>query len=58
MTFHLDHLFGNAELGAGDALNKGAIGFEAFAKGGKQTIALKGQHLGHAGEGHCNVQWH
>ena len=58
MTFHLDHIFGNAELGAGDALNKGAIGFEPFAKGGKQSIALKGQHIGHSGEGHCNVQWH
>ena len=30
-TFHFDHIFGNAELDANDALNKYAIGFEPFA---------------------------
>lgn len=58
MTFHLDHIFGNAELGAADEMNKGALGFEPFAKGGKQRIALKDLHIGHSGEGHCHVQWH
>ena len=58
MTFHLDHIFGNAELGAADEMNKGALGFEPFAKGGKQRISLKDLHIGHSGEGHCHVQWH
>lgn len=58
MTFHLDHIFGNAELGEQDAMNMGALGFEPFAKGGKQRISLKNLHIGHSGEGHCNVQWH
>jgi len=28
MTFHFDHLFGDAELDADDVLNEGALGFE------------------------------
>ncbi len=31
MTFHLDHLFGSAELAQDDYLNEGALGFEPFA---------------------------
>ncbi|MCF8011500.1 MAG: DUF4382 domain-containing protein [Clostridiales bacterium] len=31
ITFHLDHLFGDAEVAADDALNKKALGFEPFA---------------------------
>ncbi len=58
LTFHLDHIFGNAELGAKDEMNLGALGFESFAKGGKQLLSLKNLHIGHTGEGHCNVQWH
>ena len=58
MTFHLDHVFGSGEMPATDAMNKDAVGFEPFAKGGTHTIVLKGKHMGHAGEGHCNVQWH
>ncbi|MDO5652643.1 MAG: hypothetical protein Q4G39_00850 [Brachymonas sp.] len=58
MTFHLDHIFGDASAGAGHDMNKTAVGFAPFAKGGTHTIALKGKHIGHAGEGHCNVQWH
>lgn len=31
MTFHFDHIFGDAELDSADELNQGAIGFEPFA---------------------------
>ena len=47
-----------AVLGAADEMNKSALGFEPFAKGGKQCIALKDLRIGHSGEGHCHVQWH
>ncbi|MDX2273572.1 MAG: DUF4382 domain-containing protein [Cyanobacteriota bacterium] len=30
-TFHFDHIFGDAETAADDALNLGAVGFEPFA---------------------------
>ena len=30
-TFHFDHLFGDADAPADDALNQGAVGFEPFA---------------------------
>lgn len=59
MTFHVDHVFGNAALqDEYPKMNAGAYGFAPFAKGGTQKVKLKGHHLGHAGEGHCNVQWH
>ena len=31
MTFHFDHVFGDAETSPDDALNVGAVGFDAFA---------------------------
>lgn len=37
-TFHFDHLFGDAETAADDALNTGAVGFEPLA-----AIAQNGQ---------------
>ncbi len=55
VTFHLDHLFGRADMPAADALNTTALGFDPFAAGGTQTVALTGLHLGHVGEGHCHV---
>lgn len=59
MTFHVDHIFGNAALQAEyPEMNASAYGFAPFAKGGTQSVKLQGHHLGHAGEGHCNVQWH
>ena len=58
LTFHLDHIFGSSKAAATDAMNTGARGFEPFAKGGKQALSLKNLHVGHTGEGHCNVQWH
>lgn len=59
MTFHVDHIFGNIALQAEyPEMNAGAYGFAPFAKGGTQPVKIKGHHLGHAGEAHCNVQWH
>lgn len=58
MTFHLDHIFGRADKPAEDPMNLEAVGFEPFAAGGRQPILLKGKHIGHAGEGHCAVEWH
>lgn len=60
MTFHLDHIFGRADKAADDPLNQEAAGFEPFAGDSSaiQTIELEGMHVGHAGEGHCNVLWH
>ncbi|MGP9792084.1 hypothetical protein [Roseinatronobacter sp. NSM] len=55
ITLHLDHLFGRADKGAGDAMNLGALGFDAFSAGGVHDISLAGLHLGHVGEGHCHV---
>ena len=31
MTFHFDHIFGDAETAADDSLNVGAPGFDPFA---------------------------
>jgi hypothetical protein len=31
MTFHFDHVFGDAETPPDDALNVGAVGFDPFA---------------------------
>ncbi|MGQ9626924.1 MAG: DUF4382 domain-containing protein [Anaerolineae bacterium] len=45
MTFHFDHLFGDAETPPDDALNLGAPGFEMFAalaEGGKLDIDMAG----------------
>lgn len=56
MTFHFDHLFGDAETPADDELNLGALGFEAlFAmpEGGDPDMDMAELHLGHVGEGHC-----
>jgi hypothetical protein len=59
MTFHLDHIFGRADKPADDTMNSEALGFAPFADGGKKhTLALRGLHIGHAGEGHCSVEWH
>ncbi len=55
LTFHLDHVFGRADLPADDPLNTGAPGFDPFAGGGVQAIDLRGLHIGHVGEGHCAV---
>ena len=59
MTFHFDHIFGRADKDADDPMNLEAMGFEPFAhKTGVQEIRLQGLHIGHAGEGHCVVEWH
>ncbi len=58
LTFHFDHLFGRADKGADDPMNLAAPGFAPSAVGeGSQTLTLRGLHLGHAGEGHCRVEW-
>lgn len=54
ITLHLDHIFGRADLPAGDAMNQTALGFDQFADGGTHDISLQGIHLGHVGEGHCH----
>jgi hypothetical protein len=56
MTFHFDHIFGDAELSANDELNMAAIGFEPFANGLQiaGVINMSEMHLGHVGEGHCD----
>ena len=53
LTFHLDHVFGREDKGASDPMNVSARGFDAFARGGTQTIEQKGLHIGHVGDGHC-----
>ena len=56
MTFHFDHIFGDAGTPLDDELNQGALGFEhfiAFAAGGTVDINMVSMHLGHVGEGHC-----
>lgn len=55
ITLHLDHLFGRADKGAGDAMNIAALGFDRFAAGGRHAFSLGTLHLGHVGEGHCHV---
>lgn len=57
LTFHLDHIFGRLDKGADDAMNLGALGFNAFAAGGQQVMELAGLHIGHVGEGHCAVSY-
>jgi hypothetical protein len=59
MTFHFDHLFGDAELAADDELNVGAPGFEFFLNytdGTPVAIDMAEVHLGHVGEGHCHTE--
>lgn len=59
LTFHLDHIFGRADKPIDDPMNTQAPGFAPFANNGKkQILTLQGLHIGHAGEGHCNVEWH
>lgn len=56
MTFHFDHIFGDAETPLDDALNQGALGFDYFidyADGNTAEIDMGKMHLGHVGEGHC-----
>ncbi|MBN1288424.1 MAG: DUF4382 domain-containing protein [Actinobacteria bacterium] len=69
MTFHLDHLFGDIETEAGDALNVDALGFDPFAALAVNgvvdidTAAMTPENIeklntillgfGHVGEGHC-----
>jgi len=59
MTFHFDHIFGRADMAPDDPLNLEAVGFDPFADKtpAVHILELKGMHLGHAGEGHCNVVW-
>jgi len=57
MTFHFDHIFGDADTPLDDDLNLGAVGFEPFADtgdGGQVDINMTELHLGHVGEGHCH----
>jgi hypothetical protein len=57
MTFHFDHIFGDAETPLDDELNQGALGFEYFidyAEGQTVDINMTEMHLGHVGEGHCH----
>lgn len=57
MTFHFDHIFGDAETPLDDNLNLGAIGFEPFidmSEYGEVDINMAELHLGHVGEGHCH----
>lgn len=59
MTFHLDHIFGRADKPADDDMNVQALGFAPFSDGAKKhAVKLQGLHIGHAGEGHCSVEWH
>jgi len=54
MTFHFDHIFGDAETPLDEELNLGALGFEPFAEGGEVDLNMAELHLGHVGEGHCH----
>jgi hypothetical protein len=60
MTFHFDHIFGDADTPLDDELNLAAIGFEPFAGGaqGEEVINMTELHLGHVGEGHCHCGCH
>jgi glyoxylase-like metal-dependent hydrolase (beta-lactamase superfamily II) len=40
MTFHFDHIFGDAELPAGDSLNQLAPGFEPFASAAENGVLV------------------
>ena len=59
MTFHFDHLFGDAETPADDDLNLAALGFDYFIDyldGQVIELDMAEMHLGHVGEGHCNCE--
>lgn len=61
MTFHFDHIFGDAETPMDDELNLAALGFEPFAdtaEGRKVDMNMGELHLGHVGEGHCYCECH
>jgi len=60
MTFHFDHIFGDAELPQEDELNLAAVGFQPFADGADadSVINMSEMHLGHVGEGHCHCECH
>lgn len=60
MTFHFDHIFGDADLPPDDELNLAAVGFEPFADGaeGGTILNMTEMHLGHVGEGHCYCECH
>jgi hypothetical protein len=59
MTFHFDHIFGRADKSPDDPMNQEAVGFSPFTDSTKvHAIKLRGMHIGHAGEGHCAVEWH
>jgi hypothetical protein len=61
MTFHFDHIFGDAETPLDDELNLTALGFEPFAnaeEGGEVDLNMGELHLGHVGEGHCYCECH
>ena len=61
MTFHFDHIFGDADTPMDDDLNLAALGFEPFAdtaEGGKVDLNMGELHLGHVGEGHCYCECH
>jgi hypothetical protein len=59
MTFHFDHIFGRADKDPQDPMNLEAAGFDPFSDSRKvHDIKLHGMHIGHAGEGHCAVEWH
>ena len=57
MTFHFDHIFGDADTPLDDALNQDTLGFAYFidyADGTTVEIDMEEMHLGHVGEGHCH----
>jgi len=61
MTFHFDHIFGDAETPLDDELNLAALGFEPFAdtaEAGKVDLNMGELHLSHVGEGHCYCECH
>ncbi|NOQ17708.1 MAG: DUF4382 domain-containing protein, partial [Dehalococcoidales bacterium] len=61
MTFHFDHIFGDADTPMDDDLNVSALGFDPFAdvaEGGQVDLDMSELHLGHVGEGHCYSECH
>ena len=61
MTFHFDHIFGDADTPMDDELNLDALGFAPFADtaaGKKVDLNMAELHLGHVGEGHCLCECH
>ncbi|MFC2045314.1 DUF4382 domain-containing protein [Chloroflexota bacterium] len=56
MTFHFDHIFGDADLSMDDELNVASLGFQPFADGADTGTVLNmvEMHLGHVGEGQCH----